>query len=73
MPPITVMKMTKAVQSFTLKAVRGDAQLLQKDQRADHGGAERGDDIDHELGAGDIDAVERAASSLSRMAVSARP
>ena len=58
MPPITVMKITKAVQSLTLKAASGrDAQLLQEDQRADHGGAERGDDVDEELDARDVDAV----------------
>ena len=36
-PPMTTMKITKAVQSFTAEgSVRRDAQLLKKDQRADH-------------------------------------
>jgi hypothetical protein len=58
MPPITVMKITKAVQSLTAEGGVGrDSELLQEDERAHHGGAERGDDVDDELDARDIDAV----------------
>ena len=75
MPPITVMKMTKAVQSLTLKAVSGEMRSFCRKISAPTIAVPNGDgDIDDVLGARDVDADgSRDASSLSRIAVSARP
>jgi hypothetical protein len=51
MPPMTVMKMTSAVQSSTEGGVRRDAR-----QRADHAGHGGGRDIDGELDPINVDA-----------------
>jgi hypothetical protein len=54
MLPMTVMKMTSAVQSSTEGGVRRDARLLQVDQRADHAG--HGGGLDGELDPINVDA-----------------
>ena len=58
MPPITVMKMTKAVQSLTLKAVSGEMRsFIRKISAPIMRGAEAGQHVDDEFDAGDVDAV----------------
>ena len=74
MPPITVMKMTKAVQSLTLNAVSGEMRsFCRKISAPTMRGAERRDDIDESLMRATSTPFDRAPSSLSRIAVSARP
>jgi len=71
---ITVMKMTKAVQSLTLNAVSGETRsFCRKISAADHRGAESGDQVDDGLVRPTSTPFERAASSLSRIAVRAKP
>ena len=64
MPPITTMKIVDAVQSDGEGGVGRDAQQVQVDQRAGGAGAERGDQVDDELGAEHVDA-EALASRLA--------
>ena len=56
MPPITVMKMTKAVQSLTLKAVSGEMRSFCRKISAPTIAVPNAvSDIDDELGARDVD------------------
>ena len=58
MPPITVMKITKAVQSLTLKAVSGEMRsFIRKISAPIIAVPKAGQHIDDEFDAGDVDAV----------------
>ena len=57
-PPMTTMKMTSADQSLTLNPNPEKFAALQKNQRATDGRSEHSNDIDDELGAVDIHAID---------------
>ena len=67
MPPITVMKITKAVQSLTLKAASGEMRSFCRKMSAPTMAVPNAvDDVDEQLDARDVDAVARARRARCR-------